>query len=60
MLEILAQVFSASVFASTIRLATPYIFAGIGETLGQRSGVLNLGVDGMMLLGGFFVFIWCC
>lgn len=55
-MEILAQIFSASVFASMIRLATPYIFAGIGEAFGQRSGVLNLGVDGIMLLGAFFSF----
>lgn len=38
---------------SGIRLATPYLYAGIGETLGQRSGVLNLGVDGQMLMGAF-------
>jgi simple sugar transport system permease protein len=39
--------------ASAIRLAVPYLFAAIGETFGQRSGVLNLGVDGIMLLGAF-------
>lgn len=50
------QIFTASVFASMIRLATPYIFAGLGETFGQRSGVLNLGVDGIMLMGAFFGF----
>jgi general nucleoside transport system permease protein len=48
------QIFTASVFAATIRLATPYIFAGLGETFGQRSGVLNLGVEGIMLMGAFF------
>jgi general nucleoside transport system permease protein len=42
-----------SVFASAIRLATPYLLAGIGEMFGQRSGVLNLGVDGVMLMGAF-------
>lgn len=41
------------VLASGIRLATPYLYATIGETFGQRSGVLNLGVDGQMLLGAF-------
>ena len=40
--------------ASAIRLATPYLLASLGETIGQRSGVLNLGVDGVMLLSAFF------
>ena len=38
---------------SGIRLATPYLYASLGETFGQRSGVLNLGVEGQMLLGAF-------
>jgi simple sugar transport system permease protein len=50
------SIFTASVFATTIRLATPYIFAALGEMYGQRSGVLNLGVDGIMLLGAFGAF----
>ncbi|HEX7567817.1 MAG TPA: ABC transporter permease [Anaerolineaceae bacterium] len=43
---------------SGIRLATPYLYASIGETFAQNSGVYNLGVDGIMLMGaysGFFV-----
>jgi len=44
------------ILASGIRLATPYLYAGIGETFGQRSGVLNLGVEGQMLLGAFASF----
>jgi simple sugar transport system permease protein len=48
------DIFTASVFAATLRLATPYVFAAIGEMFGQRSGVLNLGVDGIMLMGAFF------
>jgi general nucleoside transport system permease protein len=54
------DLFSATVLlgilASGIRLATPYLYAGIGETFGQRSGVLNLGVEGQMLLGAFASF----
>ena len=38
---------------SGIRLATPYLYASIGETFAQRSGVLNLGVEGIMLMGAF-------
>ncbi|WP_129671287.1 ABC transporter permease [Candidatus Chloroploca sp. Khr17] len=41
---------------STIRLATPYLFASLGETISQRSGVLNLGVEGQMLMGAFAAF----
>lgn len=41
---------------SGIRLATPYLYAAIGETFAQRSGVLNLGVEGIMLMGAFFGF----
>jgi simple sugar transport system permease protein len=43
---------------SGIRLATPYLYAAIGEMFAQTSGVLNLGVDGIMLMGaytGFYV-----
>ncbi len=47
---------TASVLASGIRLATPYLYASIGETFGQRSGVLNLGVEGVMLMGAFTSF----
>ncbi len=53
----LSDLFSASVIigilVSGIRLATPYLYAAIGETFGQRSGMLNLGVDGIMLMGAF-------
>ena len=38
---------------SGLRLATPYLYAALGEMLGQRSGVLNLGVEGIMLMGAF-------
>ena len=41
---------------SGIRLATPYLYAAMGETIAQRSGVLNLGVDGIMLMGAYSAF----
>ena len=39
--------------ASGIQLAAPFLLAALGETIGQRSGVINLGVDGIMLLAAF-------
>jgi general nucleoside transport system permease protein len=48
--------FFVGILASGIRLATPYLYAALGETFGQRSGVLNLGVEGQMLIGAFAAF----
>ena len=53
---ILSASFFIGILASGIRLATPYLYAGLGETLSQRSGVLNLGVEGQMLMGAFAAF----
>jgi ABC-type uncharacterized transport system permease subunit len=44
------------ILTSAVRLATPYLFAAVGEAISQSSGVLNLGVDGIMLLGAFTSF----
>jgi ABC-type uncharacterized transport system permease subunit len=51
--DLLAANVIIGILSSGIRLATPYLYASVGETFGQRSGVLNLGVDGQMLLGAF-------
>jgi simple sugar transport system permease protein len=53
---IVSASFFIGILASGIRLATPYLYAAIGETLSQRSGVLNLGVEGQMLMGAFMAF----
>ncbi len=54
--DMLTTTVLVGILASGIRLATPYLYAAMGETFGQRSGVLNLGVDGQMLLGAFSAF----
>ena len=51
--DLLTTTVLIGILASGIRLATPYLFASLGETFGQKSGVLNLGVEGIMLLGAF-------
>ena len=43
--------FWAIVLAGGVRLATPIAFAALGETLVERAGLLNLGIEGMMLVG---------
>jgi general nucleoside transport system permease protein len=46
----------AAIFAGTIIAATPLIFAALGELVVEKSGVLNLGIEGMMLMGAAFAF----
>jgi len=57
----MSQFFTASVLIATVAngivLATPFLLASLGEMVGQRSGVLNLGVDGIMLLGAFAAYL---
>lgn len=56
MKDVLSMGVLAGILTSMIRLATPYLYAAIGEAFAQSSGVVNLGVDGVMLLSAFFSF----
>ena len=53
----MSQFFTSAILVATvtsgIQLAAPFLMAALGETLGQRSGVINLGCDGIMLMGAF-------
>jgi len=56
--EFLNTAFLVSILAAGIRLATPILLAVIGEIITEKGGVLNLGLEGIMLMGamtGFMV-----
>ena len=52
-MSILSVAALIGILTSAIRLATPYLYASIGESFGQLSGVVNLGVDGIMLVSAY-------
>lgn len=52
-MEVLKSIFSMSMLLATIRMAIPLTLASIGSVLCERSGVINLGIEGMMLVGAF-------
>ncbi|MDH3398843.1 MAG: ABC transporter permease [Acidimicrobiia bacterium] len=53
MSEVFEVGFIVSLIGATLRVATPLVYATIGELFTERSGVLNLGIEGIMFLGGF-------
>jgi general nucleoside transport system permease protein len=46
-----------NILVATIAAGTPLIYAALGELIAEKSGVLNLGVEGMMLVGAISGFI---
>ncbi|MCP4689370.1 MAG: ABC transporter permease [Desulfobacterales bacterium] len=46
----------ATVLASTLRGSAPLLLAALGETFSESAGILNLGIEGMMVAGAFFSF----
>ncbi len=55
--EMLTAAFLAGLLAAAVRMATPLLFAGLGEWLSERSGVVNLGIEGIMALGALVAFL---
>jgi general nucleoside transport system permease protein len=54
--DALVTIFEVGFFAAMVRISTPLVLATLGELINERSGVLNLGIEGIMLLGSMVGF----
>ena len=55
--QVFTLTFLTGLLAAMMRMATPIIFGTLGEILAERSGVLNLGIEGIMLMGAMTGFL---
>lgn len=49
--------FVTALLGATLRISTPILFGALGETIVERAGILNLGIEGTMLLSAFTGFV---
>ena len=55
--DVLNVVFLTALLAAALRFATPILIAALGEIFTERAGILNLGLEGVMLCGAFVGFL---
>jgi simple sugar transport system permease protein len=56
MSEVLTEPFLTALIAGGVLAGMPLLFAALGETISERAGVLNIGLEGMMLIGAYVGF----
>lgn len=57
MIEFFSETFLTAFIVAVLASSIPLMLAAIGETVGEQAGVLNLGIEGLLLIGGYFGFI---
>ena len=53
MMEHFTDIFNIGLFQNTLRTATPVILAAMGGLMTEHAGIMNIGMDGMILIGAF-------
>src|SRR3954462_1590184 len=54
---LLTEAFLSSLLFGAVTAAMPLLLAGLGEQISEKAGVLNIGIEGMMLMGAFTGFM---
>jgi len=54
---LLTQAFASSLIAGMVAAGVPLLLAGLGEQISEKAGVLNIGIEGMMLMGAYAAFV---
>ena len=54
--QIITLTFMTAFLAAAVRMAVPLAYAAMGELIAEKSGILNIGMEGVMLAGAFFSF----
>lgn len=54
--QMLSITFLTTFLTASVRMAIPLVFAGLGETYSEKAGILNIGVEAIMLSGAFLSF----
>jgi len=57
MSEVLTRTFMTALVSGGILAGVPLMFTALGETISERAGVLNIGLEGMMLVGAYVGFV---
>ena len=57
MIQLFSEAYLTAFLVAVLAAAVPVMIAAVGETVGEQSGVLGLGMEGMLLAGGFFGFV---
>src|SRR5215475_1455654 len=55
--HLLTQAFLSTLLFGAVTAGVPLLFAGLGEQISEKAGVLNIGIEGMMLFGAYTGFV---